>query len=67
MPCFAERPMIGRLSEAISDALVCNNQNSIFHWKQLETSVVAVQNLQGIKNFLTLELRQQSKSGSTFS
>ena len=43
--------MIGRLSEAISDALACNNQNSIFHWKQLEKSVVAVQNLQGIKNF----------------
>ena len=62
--------MIERLSEAVGTAVVSNKFSAIplkisFHMKTKR--LVTAQNLQSIKNFLTFELSQYRKSGSTFS
>ena len=62
--------MIARFSEAMGGALVDNNfwlipSESYFLMKK--NSVVTARYLQSIKTFLTVELSQYRKSGSTFS
>ena len=66
---FRGQQMIKRLRDAMKNALVCNKflpitLKFLFH---LKNSVVNVQNLHTIINFLTLQLSQYCKSGSMFS
>ena len=65
-----DQRMIERLSKVMGAALICNNFSPIpskFHSHKKKKWLVAAQNLQSIKTFLTLDLSQYSKSGSMFS